>query len=313
MERKDQKLSIVIPVFNEEANIDLLIERLENFVNKIEINSEIILVDDHSTDKTSELIQAHCEKISYLKYIRLSKNSGSHVAIIAGFQHATGDCATFLAGDLQDPPELIEKLLEQWLQGYKVVWAVREQRKGVSFFSKLLSALFYHLFNRFADIYYPPNGADFALLDRQVLQALLQTVGSKPSLGGLIVWLGFEQTEVPYIKEARKHGKSKWTLAKKLNAFADAFVGFSYAPLRLMSYSGFMFAFLGFIYAFVSIVLKLGWNAQIPGWTSLMVVILFLGGIQMLMLGVLGEYLWRNLEESRKRPLFIIEKSNGFE
>lgn len=150
-------------------------------------------------------------------------------------------------------------------------------------------------------------------MDRKVINGIINSAGSKPSLGALIAWLGFKQSEITYIKKARKFGHSKWTLSKKLNAFADAFVGFSYVPMRLMSYLGFIVACVGFLYAMLVIALRIISGKQIEGWASLMVVVLTLGGIQMLMLGVLGEYLWRNLEESRKRPLFFIEDKKGFE
>ena len=162
-----------------------------------------------------------------------------------------------------------------------------------------------------SDISLPPKGADFALLDRKVINSLLKSTGTKPSLGALISWLGFKQTEISYIKEARKFGKSSWTLTKKINALVDAFVGFSVLPLRVMSYLGFTFASLGFLYSLLLIVLKITSNKPIVGWTSIMVVVLILGGLQMLMIGVIGEYLWRNLEESRKRPLFLIEDKVG--
>jgi len=158
-----------------------------------------------------------------------------------------------------------------------------------------------------------PSGADFALLDKKVVSGLVQSAGSKPSLGALIAWLGFKQTEINYVKEARKFGKSKWTLRKKLNAFADTFVGFSYFPMRVMITIGFIAAMIGFLYALIIVGLKLTVGHSLQGWTSTMIVILIMGGLQMLMLGVLGEYLWRNLEEARRRPLFLIEDQKGIE
>ena len=310
---KSVELSIIIPLFNEAENLDILINRIDALVKTMSISVEVILVDDHSNDSSVEIIKDYCKTYEYLKFIKLSKNSGSHIAIIAGFQISTGNAVVFLAGDLQDPPELIQEMLHKWKQNYDVIWAVREFREGISFISKSLSNIFYKLFNFSTDLYIPPKGADFALLDRKVVDALLKSVGTKPSLGALIMWLGFKQTQIAYVKESRKFGKSKWTLAKKINAFTDAFVGFSVLPLRLMSIVGILTSFFGFIYAIILLILKLTSNIGLEGWTSLIVVILVVGGLQMLMLGIIGEYLWRNLEESRKRPLFFIEESLNIE
>jgi glycosyltransferase involved in cell wall biosynthesis len=305
-------LSIVVPVYNEEENIHILVDRLNLFRSGIQPNTviEIILVDDHSSDKTPQLLKEVSLKYDYIKSIRLSKNSGSHVAILAGLSIAKGDCAVFLAGDLQDPPELIDKMLAKWREGNQIVWAVRGRRDGISVFERAFSKVFYFLFNKLSAVKYPPSGADFALLDRKVYINLLKSSGTKPSLGGLIAWLGYQSAAIEYVKEARRYGKSKWTLSKKINAFSDAFVSFSYVPLRLMSFTGITVAIVGFLYAMLVILIRLLSSTQIPGWTSLMIVVLIMGGTQMLMIGVIGEYLWRTLEESRKRPLFFIEDAS---
>jgi polyisoprenyl-phosphate glycosyltransferase len=307
-----KKLSIVIPVYNEAQGISMLYERIGKFLNELKsISHEVILVDDHSTDGTSSLLKGHCPDGSDYRYIRLSKNSGSHIAILAGLHHATGDCAVFMAADLQDPPELITQMLQEWEKGSRIIWAVRKKREGVSIFTKLFAGAFYFLFNRFADVKQPPAGADFALLDRMVYKSLLESAGSKPSLAALIAWLGYDDKQIFYTKEARKFGKSKWNMNRKINAFIDAFVGFSYKPLRLISITGIFMAIVGFLYAGIVIALKIIMNTQVEGWTSLMIVVLVIGGMQMLMTGILGEYLWRNLEESRKRPLFFVEENEN--
>lgn len=305
------KLSIVFPVFNEEESLQTLIERLNSFLSLFKGNYEVIFVDDHSIDKTPLILKAICEKYDNYSYLRLSKNSGSHVAIIAGLSRSTGDCSVFLASDLQDPPELIELMIEKWKDGNHIVWAVRESIKGISFTKHFLSKLFYKVINYSTSVKLAPTGADFALLDRKALNALLSSVGSNPSLGSLLASLGFKQIEIKYVKEARKYGKSNWSLSKKIHAFIDAIVGFSFLPMRIMSYFGFFMALLGFIYASVVILLKVISGKQIEGWASIMVVILIIGGIQMIMLGILGEYLWRNLEEARKKPIFFIEESSN--
>ena len=214
-----------------------------------------------------------------------------------------------VAGDGQDPPELIPRLLEEWQKGYYIVWAVREQRQGEGYLTLLFSRLYYALMQRFVLAEMPSQGADVSLMDRRVIDVFNQIPERNASSLALIRWMGFKQTSVSYIKEARHAGQSKWTLKKKLKLVVDSFVGFSYFPIRLMSYLGLSTAFLGFIYAFYIIYNKLVIGFPVEGWASLMVVVLLAAGIQLTMLGVLGEYLWRALEETRGRPKYIIESS----
>jgi polyisoprenyl-phosphate glycosyltransferase len=305
------ELSIIIPVFNEEAVLPALVERLHSFADRLTpLVTEIILVDDHSADRSPELLKRACRQDSRFRYARLAKNSGSHVAILAGLAQARGECAVFLAADLQDPPELILQMLDLWRTGHHVVWAVREEREGISGMDLFLANTFYRLLNLLGEVNLPPRGSDFALLDRKVVEALLKSTGSHPSIGGEIARLGFSSAQITYTKEKRAAGDSKWTLRKKLTAFADAFVSFSYAPLRAMSYLGMLFSLLGFSYALVVVVLRLMTRTPVQGWSSLIVVVLVLGGVQMMMLGILGEYLWRTLEAARQRPIYFLEDSS---
>jgi dolichol-phosphate mannosyltransferase len=303
-------LSIVIPVYNEAATLPMLFDRLlstkDNLSNVV---MQFIFVDDHSTDNSSELLKNFCLQHPFSKMIRLSKNSGSHVAIIAGLQLAEGDCALFMASDLQDPPELIRQLIDQWKAGNHIVWAVRAERQGIALSEKIFSNLTQKLISSLAGskIILPPANADFALLDKKAVNAFLASVGSNPSLGVLISNLGFKTSEVAYIKAARQHGKSKWTLGKKLKAFADMFVASSFAPIRLMSYLGIACCLLGFIYGAKVIVEKLYQSISTDNTSLILVFILIIGGVQLLMLGILGEYLWRSLKESEKKPLYFVE------
>jgi dolichol-phosphate mannosyltransferase len=235
------------------------------------------------------------------------------VAILAGLAIARGDCAVFLAADLQDPPELILQMLDLWRGGHHIVWAVREERRGVSRIDVLLSNAFYRLLNLLGEVNLPPRGSDFALLDRKAIDALLQSAGSDPSIGGEIARLGFSAAQISYTKEGRAAGGSKWTFKRKLKAFADAFVSFSYAPLRAMSYLGILCSLVGFAYAVLVIVMRLMTRTPVQGWSSLIVVVLVLGGIQMMMLGILGEYLWRTLEAARHRPSYFLEEASEAE
>ncbi|HYM79331.1 MAG TPA: glycosyltransferase family 2 protein [Candidatus Dormibacteraeota bacterium] len=305
------ELSIVIPVFNEEAVIPALVERLRSFAARLTpLVTEIILIDDHSADRSPELLREICRNDPRFRYARLAKNSGSHVAILAGFAQARGECAVFLAADLQDPPEIILQMLDLWRAGHHVVWAVREEREGVSRTDVFLANTFYRLLNLLGEVHLPPRGSDFALLDRKAVDALMQSAGSDPSISGEIARLGFSAAQISYTKERRAAGQSKWTLRRKLKAFADAFVSFSYAPLRAMSYLGMLSSLLGFAYAVLVIVLRLMTRTPVQGWSSLIVVVLVMGGVQMMMLGILGEYLWRTLEAARHRPAYFFEETS---
>lgn len=308
------ELSIIIPVYNEEAVLPALWKRLCSFADRLTpLVTEIILVDDHSSDRSLELLKQFCQQDSRFRYARLAKNSGSHVATLVGLAQARGASAVFLAADLQDPPELILQMLDLWRAGHHVVWAVREERQGVPKIDLFLANTFYRLLNLLGEVNLPPRGSDFALLDRKAIDALLQSAGSDPSLGGEIARLGFSSAQIAYTKERRAAGSSKWTMKKKLKAFADAFVSFSYAPLRAMSFLGMTCSFLGFAYALLVIVLRLTTRTPVQGWASLIVVVLVLGGVQMMMLGVLGEYLWRTLEAARHRPTYFLEETSDMD
>ena len=211
------ELSIIIPVYNEEAVLPALWSRLCSFADRLTpLATEIILVDDHSTDRSHEILKQLCQQDSRFRYARLAKNSGSHVAVLAGLAQAKGTCAVFLAADLQDPPELILQMLDLWRAGNHIVWAVREEREGVSKIDLFLANTFYRLLNLLGEVNLPPRGSDFALLDRKAIDALLQSARSDPSLGGEIARLGFSAAQIAYTKERRAAGSSKWTVKKKL-------------------------------------------------------------------------------------------------
>jgi glycosyltransferase involved in cell wall biosynthesis len=304
-----QTISVVVPVFNEASNVVALVERMTALRRAIPCyDLDVLFVDDHSVDETPALLRRACAAEAGVRYIRLSRNSGSHLAILAGLEHARGDCAVFLAADLQDPPELIPRLLDAWQKGYHTVWAVREERDDIGRVELAASRAFYWLLNRFGMVNIPPQGSDFALLDRMVVRALLDSAGTTPSLGGEIARLGFRQTTIPYRKGRRHTGVSKWTFERKVSASIDAFVAFSYVPLRFMAYVGIVCSVLGFMYAGVVVFLRVFSSRPIQGWASLIVVMLVMGGLQMIMLGVLGEYLWRTLEAARRRPRSFIEE-----
>jgi glycosyltransferase involved in cell wall biosynthesis len=304
-------VSIVIPVYNEGEGLCLLAQRLKICLGGLDTSWEALLIDDHSTDSSPSLIKEICAEEPRFRSLRLARNSGSHVAVLAGLEHARGDCAVFLAADLQDPPELIEKMLELWRQGHQVVWAVRDGRERIPLIDRVTAKTFYWLLNRLGDVAVPPDGADFALVDRRIIRALGQSVGANPNILAEIARLGFSQAQLPYVKEARRFGNTKWNLRKKLKMFADSLVSFSYAPLRAMSYLGICLSIAGFAWALVVLIGRIMNRQPVSGYASLMVVTLIIGGFQMIMLGVLGEYLWRTLDEARHRPKYLIEEDSA--
>lgn len=308
-----QKLgSIVVPCYNEEANILEFHEAVTSAIKKMQMPFEIVFVDDGSTDSTFEMIWSLAEKDSRVKCLQLSRNFGSHSAILAGLHSATGDFAVMISADLQDPPEVIPEMVARWEEGYHVVWAVREGRDD-PVLKKLLAGCFYWLLRRIALPDYPAKGMDYGLFDRRVLDALKGFTEVNQFLTGSIVWLGFRQTEIPYLRQARTRGVSKWPVGKRIKTALDAIVSFSYFPVRFISYSGMAICLLSFLYAVFLVFRKVFLGLGGAGWPSLMVAVLFLGGTQLIMVGILGEYLWRGVDHARKRPPYIVMERIGFD
>ena len=308
-------LSAVIPVYNEEANLAELVARLRDVGETLRARGcllEIVLVDDHSTDATAQVLKTLLPRNPPMKYLRLSRNCGSHTALAAGLHACSGQAAVLMAADLQDPPELIPQLVEHWQQGHDVVWAGREGREGESRATVLLAGAYYWLMRRLALPQMPEKGADVVLLDRKVIDAYNSISEKHTSLLAMILWMGFRQTSISYVKRARQAGQSKWTLAKKVKLLVDSVVSFSYVPIRVMTGLGFGMALLGFLYAIVVVVGRLfGWVVAGTGFAALMTVLLVGQGLILSMLGVLGEYLWRTFDEARGRPRYLIEEELG--
>ncbi len=300
-------LSIVTSAFNEENNIPELYNRLKKVLDETGKSWEWIVVDDSSTDETFGVLKSLAEKEKRLRCFRFSRNFGAHAALTCGIDRARGKCAVILAGDLQDPPEEIPKLLSEWEGGAQVVWAVREKREGEKGLDLLFSRLYYAVMRRtgaLKDI--PATGSDFFLIDRVVIDAFNRFPESNLSIMALISWMGFRQTYFNYAKQPRLHGSSGWDAKKKLKLVVDSITSFTYFPIRLISYLGFAVALIGFSYAAIVIVRAAVLGSPVEGWTSMMVVLLVVSGMMMLMMGVLGEYLWRSLNEARRRPRYII-------
>jgi dolichol-phosphate mannosyltransferase len=307
------KISLVIPVFNEEDNIAPLHDRIKMVRERIAPHTlEVIFVDDSSSDDSFRKLLEISENDPSVKIIRFAKNFGSHIACYAGILNSSGDACSFIAADMQDPPELLPDLITKWEEGYRIVLGVRDRERVASFFDKVITRFYTFLMRRFALKNMPERSTDVFLIDRKVVDVIKETREKHPNIFGLILWTGFSQIEMPYKKEARRHGQSKWNVSKKIKIFIDSFIEFTYFPLRLISLTGITVACLGFFYAFFLIVRRILTPQPIEGWTSLMVALLVVSGIQMIMIGILGEYLWRSLEESRSRPVFVVSEKVGF-
>jgi len=304
-------VSIVVPCYNEAGNIPVLYERLRKVLDSAEITWEIIAVDDHSRDRTFELLTSLAQRDQRLSIIRLSRNVGSHIALMCGLEHSSGAAAVMMAADLQDPPEIIPRLLAKWRDGDQIVWAVRGGHEGrlrtAHFFPRLYRSTMAKVLD---NGHIASAGSDVVLIDRVVIDAVTKHREANLSIFATLAWLGFQQGTISYTKEARKYGNSGWTLKKKSKLFIDSVTAFSYFPIRFMSMFGCVVALVGGIYAGVVIV-NFAVGSPVEGWTSLMVVVLTMGGLQMAMLGVLGEYVWRNLDESRRRPRYNIQCMAG--
>jgi dolichol-phosphate mannosyltransferase len=304
-------ISIVTPAYNEESNIAVMYERLRTVLDAMGKNWEWLIVDDASSDGTYSVAAALCARDRRVRVYRLSRNFGSHAALICGLDNSGGACVVAMAADLQDPPESLPFLIAKWHEGSHVVWAVRAGREGESRSSLVFSKFYYWLMRKVAGLQnMPATGADFLLMDRRVVDTICRFPERNASFFALVTWMGFRQASIRYDKQARLHGRSGWTLRKKIKLVIDSLTSFSYLPIRWMSAVGLGVSVIGLIYGIFVLVNAIV-GKPMEGWTSLMVAVLFLGGGQMFMLGVLGEYIWRGLDESRRRPRYIIENTAG--
>lgn len=302
--------SIVVPVYHNASSLHDLLAELRVVADKNPADDfEFIFVDDGSGDRSFAVLQELAGEEPRMTVVKLSRNFGSNPAIMAGMSQANGDAVAAIAADLQDPPALLHDMIELWREDHKVVIAARRGRQD-PFPASLLSDAFYWLFRRYAIKTMPHRGFDFFLIDRQVCALINDIQENNAYLMGLILWLGFEPYVLFYDRQARKkeYGRSMWSLKRKLKYFVDSFVAFSYFPIRMASAMGLLFSVLGMLYALWVIYARLALGIETEGWASLMIAVLIAAGVQMLILGVIGEYLWRSLDETRRRPPFIIEK-----
>ena len=313
MNKKEQKkiLSIVSPVYNEAENLGEFYSRVINATDNLNLEIEIIYINDGSQDSTIDIITKQRQIDNRITIIDLSRNFGKEIALTAGLDYSSGDAVIVIDVDLQDPPELIPKLVEKWREGYDVVNAKRIKRKGESLLKKVMSYIYYRLLFYLSDINVPRDTGDFRLLNKNALDALLKLREKHRYMKGLFVWVGFKQKEIEYEREARFKGKTKWGFFSLFNLAFDGLTSFSIMPLRLASTIGFLSALIGFFYGAVIVFKTLFFHEPVAGFTSLVVLVTFFGGIQLLSIGIIGEYIGRIFNETKNRPLYVVKNIQG--
>ena len=303
-------ISVVIPVFNEESNLLVLHERLVNVVTSISNKYELIFVNDGSKDKSLQILKELAKKNPQIKYIDFSKNFGHQLAVFAGLEHAKGDAIVIIDADLQDPPELIKDLYHKMNEGYDVVFAQREQRVGESWHKLITAKLFYRFINRLSDVSIPLDTGDFRIFSKKINDIIVSMPERNKFLRGQIAWTGFNQTSIQYRREERYAGKTNYSYSKMFSFAFDGITAFSNLPLRLATYLGFVVSLISFFFILYTLYQKYINGNVVQGWSSLMVSILFIGGVQLICLGIIGEYLGRIMDNVKQRPLYIVRESN---
>lgn len=303
-------LSVVIPIYNEEGNIPLLYERLTKVLEAMQVSYEFIFINDGSRDRSVELLRDLAQKDSHVKYIDFSRNFGHQIAVSAGLDHSRGEAVVIMDADLQDPPELLAEMYRKYKEGFEVVYARRRSRQGESWFKKITARAFYRLLSSLSSVDIPLDTGDFRIIDHKVVEALRKMPEKSKFLRGQISWIGFRQTFLEYDRQERHAGETNYPFRKMLSLALDGITGFSDVPLRFVTYFGLIttgFAFLGTLYVLYS---RFVLRDFVEGWASLMITVLFIGGVQMIAIGIIGEYLSRIHANVRNRPLYIIRDSN---
>ena len=307
------KISIILPVLNEEGNILPIYEKLGNIFSQIGYGYELIfVVDGDSSDRSEEIITEIADKDKNVRLLVFTRNFGHMTSLIAGFNHCTGDAAITMDCDLQHPPELIPELIKRWQEGYPIVNTIRKDTHQKSIFKKYTSRYFYSIFSWLSEIPLESGSADFRLLDRTVVDRINQIEEQDIFLRGMIHWLGYDHISVPYTPKDREHGNSKYNLKKSLRFAISGITSFSIKPLKLVTLTGFIISLLTFIYLAFTLYNALFNEIEVSGWASQMISILFLGGIQLISIGILGEYIGKIFIETKRRPRYIIRHKKGF-
>jgi glycosyltransferase involved in cell wall biosynthesis len=314
--RTDQPLvvySVVIPVFNEAEVLPALYSRLTTVMAALGQPYEIVFVNDGSSDGSLTFVSQLRAHDSRVRIVSLSRNFGHQVAITAGLDYSSGAAVIVMDADLQDPPETIPALIAQWHAGYDVVFAVRGRRQGESLFKRTTAALFYRLLQRLTSTQIPLDAGDFRLMSRRAVDALKPIRERHRFVRGLVGWIGFKHTRVQYVRDARYAGETKYPVRKMVGFAMNGIASFSFMPLQLATYLGFVVSFCSFGYIVYAIELKLFTDRAVQGWASLMVAMLFLGGVQLISLGIIGEYIGRIYDEVKQRPLYVVDVLDGFD
>lgn len=307
-----KKISILIPAYNEQSTIKHLYERLSKLADNNKIyNFEFLFVNDGSKDKTLDIIKEYSLNDPRIAYINLSRNFGKEIAMAAGIDHVTGDAMVIIDADLQDPPELIPKMIKYWEKGYDDVYAKRNSREGETWFKKFSSKLFYRVLQKSTNIPIQIDTGDFRLLDKRCIESLRLIRESQRYTKGMFSWIGYKKKEITYDRDPRIAGDTKWNYRKLINFAIDGITSFTTAPLRISSFFGFIISFIAFFFILIIIIKTIIFGDPVAGYPSLMAVILFLGGLQLLSLGIIGEYIGRIYNETKKRPLYLIEEHHN--
>lgn len=306
-------LSIVAPIYNEAGNIHVLYRRISEVMDRADVTWELVMVNDGSTDGSADLIQEVYEQDpEHVRAVNFARNFGHSAAVTAGMDYASGDAVVLIDADLQDPPEVILDLLDKWREGYEVVYAVRARREGETWFKTFTASAFYRLLSQITDVSIPLDTGDFRLMDRQVVDVVNAMRERSRFVRGMVSWAGFRQTGVEYQRQERHAGETKYTLRKMLRLAWDAITGFSYFPLQLATYVGFGIAALSAIGILLVIYLRAFTDAEpLKGQATTLVVVLFLGSVQLISLGIIGEYLGRIYDEVKERPLYLVRDTLG--
>ena len=310
----DATLSIVVPLFNEAANVDELLRRITEVVRGLRVapaDYEVILVDDGSRDATLEKLLDAAHRDRHLRVLSLSRNFGHQIAATAGLDAARGDAVVLMDGDLQDPPELIDDFLEKFREGYDVVYATRRRRAGESRFKLLTAAVFYRTIRRLTNVSIPVDTGDFRLMSRRVVVALRDSRERHRFIRGLVSWVGYKQTGIEYDRAERFSGESKYPVSKMFRFAIDGITAFSEIPLRLATWFGFVVSAVAFAVGLIEIGIRVFTGYNLPGYTSTIFAILFLGGVQLITIGILGEYVGRIYDEIKGRPLYLVAENVG--
>lgn len=302
-------ISVVIPAYNEAGNIEVITQRISEQLAGSG-SYEIIFVDDGSTDTTLAEIKESSNNNDTVKFISFSRNFGHQKALKAGLDHADGDCVISMDADLQHPPEILGKLIEKWKEGYDVVYTIRKDLEYTGFLKKTTSRLFYKIINKISDVNIPIGTADFRLLDRKVVNELKKFNENWLFIRGIISWLGFNQTGIEYTVKDRQFGESKYSMKKMVSFALQGITSFSIVPLRASIILGLFLSFCAFLYTIYALLDKFYFKTTVPGWTSILISVLFLGGIQLVFLGVIGEYLGKMFIETKHRPNYVIKEIN---